>query len=101
MDAPERRRALAGGRVPAPVRRLGAGATLVVLLGVSYFVASLTGVGPRSPGAHPVITQMPLLVVSVLIGAVGIGAARRMVDRRPASPWLAAAVLVPVLATLL
>jgi hypothetical protein len=83
------------------VRRLGAAATLVSLLGVSYFVASLTGVGSRAPGAHPVITQLPLLIVSVLIGAVGIGVARRLVDRRAASPWLAAAVIVPALVAFL
>ncbi|HEY3685505.1 MAG TPA: hypothetical protein VGL93_20920 [Streptosporangiaceae bacterium] len=93
MDAPERRRALAGGRVPEPVRWAGAGLTLAVLLGVSSFVASLTDF--HSPGTH-----LPLLIVSVLIAAVGIGAARRIVDRRPASPWLAAAVIVPALVAL-
>lgn len=85
MDGWERRRALAGGRMPEGPRWALALGTLVVLLGVSYFVASFAA-------------NVPLLVVSVLIGAVGIATARRVFDRGWISPWLAAAVVLPALA---
>ena len=94
MDGWERRRALAGGRMPEGLRWTLALGTLVVLLAVSYFVASFIGFDLR----HWMIANVPLLVVSVLIGAVGIAAARRIFDRRWISPWLAAAVVAPALA---
>lgn len=96
MDAPERQRALAGGRIPATVRWLTAGVTLVTLLGVSYFVASFIGFDLP----HRMVSNVPLLVASVVIGAVGIGVSRRLVDRRAASPWLAVSVVAPLLAAL-
>jgi len=97
MDAAERRRALAGGRVPGFVRWSLAVGTLLVLLGVSYFVASFIVFDLR----HWMVSNVPLLVVSVLIGAVGIGTARRIFDRSWLSPWLAAALVVPAVAAVL
>ena len=113
MDAPDGRRAvtggrapsarpslpaLAGGRVPSPLRRATAAVTLLTLLPVSYFVASLAVA--RQPVTHAVTWNVPLLAASVLIGALAIATARRLTDRRPASPWLAAATLLPTVATL-
>lgn len=95
MDAPERQRALAGGRIPGGLRWVMAAGTLAVLLAVSYFVASFVVFDL----SHWTVSSTPLLVVSVLIGAVGISAARRVFDRTWLSPWLAAAVAAPVLAT--
>lgn len=99
MDAPEGRRPLAGGRVPVAVRRAGAAVTLAVPLAVSYFVASLVTFDLRPDGAR-LISNIPLLVASILIGATGIAAARRILDHRPASPWLTASLILPAVAAL-
>lgn len=71
---------------------------LVTLLPVSYFVASLAISRPPAPQA--VSWNVPLLAASVLIGMVALAAARTLTDRRPASPWLATATLLPAAATL-
>lgn len=90
------------GRLSRALRLVSAAAVLLFFLYWSFFAAYMIGWAFRPPGWHRLTDghAQRALIISVVLGLIGITAARTILRRPVLSAWLILALPIPTLAVL-